>query len=75
MFGDINTHNFSVIPQAESYVHRFGPGLLLYWFGHAPEERLSNAGGDVVVTSWNLPKEILLPTGEILIASDKLSID
>lgn len=65
MFGDVNTNQTSVLPQAESYVHRFGPGLVLYWFGHAPKERLDDSHGDVSIISWEVPKEMLLPTGEI----------
>jgi Protein of unknown function TPD sequence-motif len=64
MFGDVRTHQFSVLPQAESYIHRFGPGLILYWFGHAPQ--LEDAHGDLVLCGWTLPEEFLLPTGEIL---------
>jgi Protein of unknown function TPD sequence-motif len=66
MFGDVYTHHASVLPQAEAFVHRFGPGLILYWFGHAPPERLADAKGGIVITSWELPKKILLPTGEVL---------
>ena len=68
LFGDVKTHNESVLPQAESFVHRFGPGLILYWFGHAPIERLGDGHGDVLVTGWNLPEEFMLPTGEIATA-------
>ena len=65
MFGDVQTHNDSVLPQAEAFVHRFGPGLVLYWFGHAPVERLSDGHGDVAVCGWSLPDSMLLPTGEL----------
>mmetsp|Transcript_32486 Transcript_32486/g.71310 ORF Transcript_32486/g.71310 Transcript_32486/m.71310 type:complete len:388 (+) Transcript_32486:41-1204(+) len=65
LFGDVQTHNNSVLPQAESFVHRFGPGLILYWFGHAPIERLGDGHGDVLVTGWKLPNEFMLPTGKI----------
>lgn len=56
LFGDVNTHQASVLPQAEAYVHRFGPGLVLYWFGHAPIERLGDGHGDVAVTGWEVPQ-------------------
>ena len=42
MFGDVQTHNSETLPQAEAFVHRFGPGLIIYWYGHAPLERLNN---------------------------------
>ena len=70
MFGDVQTHNSSVLPQAESFVHRFGPGLILYWFGHAPVDRLGDGHGDVLVTGWKLPDEFMLPTGELATAQD-----
>jgi Protein of unknown function TPD sequence-motif len=66
MFGDVYTHQASVLPQAEAFVHRFGPGLILYWFGHAPPERLADASGDVFISSWELPNRFMLPTGEVL---------
>lgn len=66
MFGDVNTHHASVLPQAESYVHRFGPGLILYWFGHAPLQRLRVAEKDIAICGWDLPHQFMLPTGEIL---------
>jgi hypothetical protein len=65
LFGDVNTHQNSVVPQAESYVHRFGPGLILYWFGHAPLEMLDDAHGDIVISAWKLPEPMLFPTGEL----------
>jgi hypothetical protein len=62
----VNTHQSSVLPQAESYVHRFGPGLVIYWFGHAPLDRLGDAQGDLVIAGWDIPKAFMLPTGEVL---------
>lgn len=66
LFGDVNTHQMSVLPQAESYVHRFGPGLVLYWFGHAPLDRLGDGQGDIAIAAWDVPDKFMLPTGEIL---------
>ena len=66
MFGDEKTHEQSTLPQAVSYVHRFGPGLVLYWFGHAPLTLLDDADGDVLITGWDIPGRFLLPTGTIV---------
>jgi len=54
-----------VLSQAKSYVHRFGPGMILYWFGHGPLSKLENADGDLVIVGWKLPETILWPTGEV----------
>lgn len=64
LYGDTTTHEHSVLPQCESYVHRFGPGLILYWFGHAPLAHLGDAKGDIVIMGWKLPQAIMWPTGE-----------
>ena len=65
MYGDEGTHSTSVLPQAESYVHRFGSGMILYWFGHAPLSRLGDANGELVIQGWELPEQFLWPTGEL----------
>lgn len=53
MFGDENTHHSDVLPQAEAFANRFGPGLILYWFGHAPKSRLHDLYGNVSVLAWD----------------------
>ena len=74
LFGDVTTHQTSVLPQAESYVHRFGPGLVLYWFGHAPRDRLSDAQGDISIVGWDLPCRFMLPTGDFVGISSPRSV-
>lgn len=64
LFGDVTTHKTSVLPQAETYINRFGPGLILYWFGHAPIELLGMHHGDVLVVG-EVPKVFMLPTGDL----------
>lgn len=66
LFGDVDTHNHSVVPQAESYIHRFGPGLILYWFGHAPHKKLNDLAGEIAITGWELPSKFMLPDGKIV---------
>lgn len=65
LFGDVETHANSVLPQVETYVHRFGPGLVLYWFGHAPLSRLGDGHGDVAIVGGDLPNLFMLPTGAL----------
>jgi Protein of unknown function TPD sequence-motif len=65
LFGDADTHRQSVLPQCESYVHRFGPGMILYFFGHAPLSMLGDGNGDLVIMGWELPKTFMWPTGAL----------
>ena len=39
-FGDVSTHKNTVLPQLKSYLNRYGPGLVVYYFGHAPLDLL-----------------------------------
>lgn len=71
LFGDEVTHKTEVLPQAESYVHRYGPGLILYWFGHAPLDLLWDgvlgAGGEgagVSVCAYTLPEIFISADGK-----------
>ena len=50
MYGDPVTHR-SNIDQARSYVNRYGPGVVLYWFGAA-------VGGDddVGIIEYGMPE-------------------
>jgi len=65
LFGDVETHTNNVLPQVETYVHRFGPGLVIYFFGHAPLRMLGNGHGDVVIMD-HIPNTMIMPTGEIM---------
>lgn len=48
MFGDRDTFSSEHSAQLLGYVNRFGPGLVIYWFGC--EEALRDADQDVMVT-------------------------
>jgi len=58
MFGDAQTWASEHLPQLEGYVHRFGPGLVLYWFGF--ERDGLDSCEDIGVCS-ELPGEFLFP--------------
>lgn len=68
LYGDVKNHQTSVLPQASSYLHRYGPGMILYWFGHAPLALLeagSYKNDNLLICSRDLPKCFMWPTGEI----------
>ena len=67
MYGDVHTHR-QYQDQCDAYIHRFGPGMILYFFGHAPLSLLGDANvanGDLVVTGWQFPDTFLWPDGTI----------
>jgi hypothetical protein len=50
MFGDYHTHTGeSIKEQLQGYVNRYGPGLVIYWFGYDP--KVVSAYPDVYVAS------------------------
>ncbi|CAI5733923.1 unnamed protein product [Hyaloperonospora brassicae] len=57
MFGDRYTHDTENASQLQGYVNRFGPGMVIYWFGHVAH---LSADRDVFVTDA-FPQEIALP--------------
>lgn len=59
MFGDRHTHETENAGQLQGYVNRYGPGMVIYWFGHIAN--LSN-DSDVFITD-RFPPEITLPGG------------
>ena len=63
MFGDPHTFEHEHHGQLESYVHRYGPGMVLYWFGFAAAINLDMSGDSVVVAA-EFPEEILFPGAE-----------
>ena len=74
MFGDVETHRTSVYPQAKTYIHRYGPGMILYWFGHAPMALLEAGTGqndDLFVCSRTLPDSFMWPTGDVETAASR----
>lgn len=50
MFGSPAVHRRNA-EQLMSYVHQFGPGLVVYWFGHVEAEALSVERG-IQVLPW-----------------------
>ena len=65
MFGDEKTHNNDTFTQAESFINRFGPGMIVYWFGHAPLSLLNDCNGDIVIVD-SMPVLFMLPSGDVV---------
>ena len=65
MFGDPHTFAHEHLAQLEGYVHRYGPGMVVYWFGFAAALADPAASGDLdVVVAAEFPAEILFPAAE-----------
>ncbi|KAI9922595.1 hypothetical protein PsorP6_001854 [Peronosclerospora sorghi] len=59
MFGDRETHETENMSQLQGYVNRYGPGMVIYWFGHIAQ---LNSDGVILVTD-SFPQKISLPGG------------
>lgn len=59
MFGDPLTHKDNLENQLQGYTHRFGPGLVVYWFGFVDEIR-EWTPSDIMIAS-RLPDEWVVP--------------
>jgi hypothetical protein len=78
LFGDEHTHKGEVLKQALGYVHRYGPGMILYWFGHAPAglmwEGVGGEGGgdgkDILVVD-RMPEVRMFPNGTTALGGGK----
>ncbi|KAF4150669.1 TPD motif-containing protein [Phytophthora infestans] len=57
MFGDRHTHETENASQLQGYVNRYGPGMVIYWFGHVAQLSSDN---DILITDA-FPLEISLP--------------
>ncbi|KAG7380332.1 hypothetical protein PHYPSEUDO_007304 [Phytophthora pseudosyringae] len=57
MFGDRHTHETENASQLQGYVNRYGPGLVIYWFGHVAQ---LSSDSDILIAD-SFPLEISLP--------------
>ncbi|GMI31865.1 hypothetical protein TrCOL_g7473 [Triparma columacea] len=64
MYGDEGTNKHEVRRQAEGYVHRYGQGAVVYWFGWGGEEPKEEEGW--VWVGGGLPEIKVLPDGGVL---------
>ena len=61
LFGDGETHAASVLPQTQSYVARYGPGLVVYWFGCEASLLAPGLGDGHVAAAPCFPTSYVLP--------------
>lgn len=68
LFGDATTHHESVLPQTQAYVNRYGPGIVVYWFGcEAALLAPPQAGGQAGTTACPcFPRTFVLPASTTL---------
>ncbi|MEW5304855.1 MAG: hypothetical protein WDW36_007436 [Sanguina aurantia] len=59
-FGDLKTHTKQLDDQYRTYVNRYGPGLVIYWFGHLAE--LPPDPDVLVMDHFPRPEELLTLT-------------
>ncbi|DBA00498.1 TPA: hypothetical protein N0F65_002741, partial [Lagenidium giganteum] len=59
MFGDRHVHDTENAGQLQGYVNRFGPGMVIYWFGHVAN---LSSDSDVFITH-EFPERIAFPGG------------
>ncbi|CAM9531048.1 unnamed protein product [Ectocarpus sp. 6 AP-2014] len=68
MFGDEHTYVQEHQSQLLSYVNRYGPGLVIYWFGYVETLVSPEFDGykkDIMVKA-DFPSPIMLPDGQVL---------
>ncbi|GMF19447.1 unnamed protein product [Phytophthora lilii] len=51
------SHSVFVLLQLQGYVNRYGPGMVIYWFGHVAH---LSSDSDIFITD-SFPPEITLP--------------
>lgn len=56
-FGDVESHSTYMRHQFWCYTNRFGPGLVIYWFGYI--EELDTHGDDGIMLSDCIPEEFV----------------
>ncbi|XP_022227703.2 CDAN1-interacting nuclease 1 [Drosophila obscura] len=68
-FGDTKSHKWNIHQQLQSYCNRFGPGIIIYWFGYQEETPTlpDNNIGITVLTDFPAKEDLvfmLLPEGQ-----------
>ncbi|XP_004226708.2 CDAN1-interacting nuclease 1 [Ciona intestinalis] len=73
-FGTPEEHMYYVNKQYNSYWNRFGPGLVIYWFGFVDELALDMLKKNILVMDrFPLPAEVSFYNPAFVVKDDKLS--
>ncbi|KAH8300376.1 hypothetical protein KR018_000527, partial [Drosophila ironensis] len=61
-FGDPKSHKYNIQQQLQSYCNRFGPGMIIYWFGYLEETPLlpDNKIGITVLVDFPAKEDLVL---------------
>lgn len=65
-FGDRDSHAKYVKEQLSCYSNRFGPGIVIYWFGYQEDILNINQGNLIILDDF--------PTNDTLTTFDKLYV-
>nr|XP_016940271.2 CDAN1-interacting nuclease 1 [Drosophila suzukii] len=79
-FGDPKGHKFNIQQQLHSYCNRFGPGIIIYWFGYHEETPLlsDNNIGITVLADFPAKEDLVfmqLAQGEFATATPAITAD
>ncbi|XP_050742263.1 CDAN1-interacting nuclease 1 isoform X2 [Drosophila biarmipes] len=79
-FGDPKGHKFNIQQQLHSYCNRFGPGIIIYWFGYHEETPLlpDNNIGITVLPDFPAKEDLVfmqLAQGEFAIETPAITAD
>jgi CDAN1-interacting nuclease 1 len=55
-FGDVESHSRYLKDQLQSYTNRFGPGIVIYWFGFHEDILTSNKSSNLITILDDFPQ-------------------
>lgn len=75
LFGDLKTHKKYLNQQLESYHNRFGPGIVIYWFGYLESLKTlkENPNGLIILNGFPEREKLFFLTDETTLEDPKSS--